>query len=138
MGSDTSTSQNVYDTSSVYNLDNHQNVNLSDEQTFNNKAHNDNSFKGNQVNGNVDNMQGLSNSASGTQVFKLVNLRSLNPASIALLNLDSDVQNVSNQQNIVNNHDFTHNGLLVKGNYHDIQDNQNFGLQTIAGGLILL
>ena len=54
-----------------------------------------------------------------------------------LVNLDSNVENVKNEHKVVNNHDFTHNGLLVKGNFHDIQNNDNYGLQTI-GGLMLI
>ena len=54
-----------------------------------------------------------------------------------LMNLDSDVvNNLGDVQTIENNHKFTHNGLLVKGNYHDITGNENFGLQTIGGAWI--
>ena len=44
-------------------------------------------------------------------------------ARIMLVNLDSNVENVRNEQNIVNNNKFTHNGLQVNGNFHDIQNN---------------
>ena len=71
----------------------------------------------------------------------LINLSQQQPSveipTIYLLNLDSNVENVKNEHKVVNNHDFTHNGLLVKGNFHDIQNNDNYGLQTI-GGLMLI
>ncbi len=78
MGSETHTNNMYRNDGSTYNLDNHTNVKLSDEQTFNNKSSNNVSHVGNTVNGNVDNMQGLHNSAGGSQVFKLINLN--NPA----------------------------------------------------------
>ena len=41
-------------------------------------------------------------------------------------------ENVSNTRYDENNSEFIHNGLLVKGNYHDIQENNNMGLQMIG------
>ena len=54
-----------------------------------------------------------------------------------LLNLDSSVTNVVNEHNVSETHNSEHHGLLVKGNYYDLSDNVNGGLQRIAIGLNL-
>ena len=79
MGTDSQASTQVTNTHDEYNLHNDNRVNLSDDQTLNHAVSNDIVRRGNTINGNVDNLTGLSNSASGYQVFKLVNLRSLQP-----------------------------------------------------------
>ena len=56
-----------------------------------------------------------------------------------LMNLKETVtnkENVSNTRYDENNSEFIHNGLLVKGNYHDIQENNNMGLQMIGAWII--
>ena len=136
MGShSTSATQNM-STGQTKNINSHSDVHLSDDQTYNNLVNDSVSHRGNVVNGNVDNFQHMSN--SGSQVFRLMNLQSLlEDGNIVLMNLDSNVQNVRNEQNIVNNNKFTHNGLQVNGNFHDIQNNKNYGLQNIGADWLM-
>ena len=54
-----------------------------------------------------------------------------------LLNLDSTVNNVVNEHNMDETHNSIHHGMLVKGNYYDLSNNMNGGLQRIAIGLNL-
>ena len=52
---------------------------------------------------------------------QMVPIFSQGKQSLLLLNLeDTNEVNEVNEQNIVNNHKFTHNGLLVNGNFHDV------------------
>ena len=52
---------------------------------------------------------------------QMVPIFSQGKPSLLLLNLeDTNHVNEVNEQNIVNNHKFTHNGLLVNGNFHDV------------------
>ena len=120
-----------------YNLNNHHEVHLEDNQTYNNHKATTQNINGNTINGNVDNLQGLSNSKGGYQAFKLINLNDLSEQPIILMNLvDTNEQHVTNKHNVVNNHSFDHQGTLVKGNYHDLQKNDNYGLQTIGAWMI--
>ena len=55
---------------------------------------------------------------------------------LVLMNLDSVVNNITNEKHHDSSSEFIHNGLHIKGNYHNFVDNQNMGFQRI--GAILL
>merc|ERR1712147_555169 len=61
-----------------------------------------------------------------------MNVQSLRAIPVAIVSLDSFRENVRNTENISHENNFEHNGLEVKGNYYNLSNNMNGGLQRIG------
>ena len=128
-GTDTQTTNSAYTNTMNTNVYNNQHTKLVDNQVYNSNETHDNSHVGNTINGQTDNLNGMTN--NGAQTFKLMNLQNYQPQLI-LINLDTttNVPTVTHQGTNTS----THNGDVVEGSYFKMGNvnNQDGAVLAVA------